>query len=153
MKRFLLATVSGLLILSAWSRGDETAIPPDEGAKRDDWIFEHYTDLCTRQFELLRLSKDYPKEAVRPVSPDLAAKIKIGTSFKIVLAVLGLPTEQHNETGGSGPIKLPESWWIYTLTDGSQMRITFQFNKTLSDVVVTHVTAPKIKEPQSQQAD
>lgn len=142
MKR-LLFVVFGILTLCDWSRGDEEVIPPNEGSKRDEWIIKHYDELLKRQSDLLRLPKEYPKEAIRRISPDLAAKIQVGTSFKIVLAVFGLPSEQETESGGSGPVRLPQSWWTYTLEDGSKLRLTFQFDKSLNDLVVTASTTPK----------
>lgn len=127
------------------SPATEKEIPPQDTLEYAEWISANMDDIRKRHNEILNLPENHPKEAIRQLSPELVEKIQVGMSYKTVLATLGMPTEQVNGGGGSGPPEPPRSWWSYALNDNSQFRLTFQFNSTFSDIVVVCITRPKAK--------
>ncbi|MEI6604773.1 MAG: hypothetical protein WCP35_05650 [Verrucomicrobiota bacterium] len=128
---------SWLLLIGILPVGALEPMPINEPAK-SDWIFENFDALERLQDSLLKIPDDFPKDARKDVLKTAASKIKHGMSFKIVLALLGLPHEVIDIRAGSGPVDLPATYWRYRLKDtGEIFQLRFQLNKNLDDEIVT----------------
>lgn len=138
MKSWIVIAVT-LLVCKEPSNADMPQLTvPNDPWERQVWISENYSKLKELQFSMLKLPADYPRESSRSVSKELAEAVGHGSSFKVVLAVLGMPHWHGNESGGSGPPTMPKSWWVYNLPDNNQVSFTLNLDDSLRDVVVAN---------------
>ena len=111
-------------------------VPRDEPA-RSDWIVENYPQIKRLQNRILFIPNQFPKSARRNVDKAIASSIIPGMSYKVVLATLGLPHEVAEQSGGSGPVELPSSYWSYKLENSEEiLKIEFRINDNLDDAIV-----------------
>ena len=122
----------------------EYAVPKNE-PQRSEWISENINDIVRSQNRILEISNDVPDEAKKILLLKSADGVKLKVSFKIVLAILGVPHKVIEPKGGSGPVAIPMTSWIYN-TSNSDLKIVvnLQINDEINDALVRSVTVKRL---------
>ena len=90
MNRRIAFLLTGLL-LGTLDACPPTLGPVPAGPEREEWIAEHMRELEKLRQTFLRIPEGAPKTATRPTTVEMVDSVKTDESYKVVLAVLGIP--------------------------------------------------------------